>query len=611
MATRYWDRLMQVRLQRRKALAAGGMAAAGAALLAACGGGGSDSGGESSKVVSPPVDTTKQAKRGGVLKDRSFGDPPSLDVIQATVSWNPFGFGVYSSLVQPEPGYFKPRGEGLMPDVAESWESSQDGLQITLKLRPGVKFHNKAPVNGRALDMDDIVFSWERFSQKGSARSSIVNSVRPDAPVLSFTAVDARTVSIKLKEPLVYALGLFAGTTNGGLVVIPKETDTTFDPRGDLIGTGPFSLTSYTQSVGFSFKRNPAYWDQDWALVDQVDMPIITEYAAALAQLKAGAIYRFAHVSSDIRSEDVLPLKREEPRIAVYQGDFNSAGVVGGILAFGWLPAGKSIFLDERVRQAFSLAMDRDVYLDTFHNISRFRAEGVPIESRWHSHLVATQEGWWLDPRSKDFGPNAKYFKFDLAEAKKLLAAAGYPNGFEGISNYVTTPELGAHPKSAEVQDGFLRDLGIKVKVNAINYQREYQPNYRDGRGQFEGWGYVAAVGGHGESAIGRIAIEYWSKGGNACKGFSLTGQNDQSGDPQVDALVEKARVEQDAERRKTMVNELQRYLAKPMYAVPSLGTATGLTAAWPALANWRVWSGARPNYRVWLDERKPPFRAS
>jgi hypothetical protein len=71
---------------------------------------------------------------------------------------------------------------------------------------------------------------------------------------------------------------------------------------------------------------------------------------------------------------------------------------------------------------------------------------------------------------------------------------------------------------------------------------------------------------------------------------------------------VVKGRVEQDTEKRKAIVNDLQRYLAKPMYAIPALGLATGLTAAWPALANWRVWEGARPNYRIWIDPTKAPL---
>ena len=109
------------------------------------------------------------------------------------------------------------------------------------------------------------------------------------------------------------------------------------------------------------------------------------------------------------------------------------------------------------------------------------------------------------------------------------------------------------------------------------------------------GWGYVAAVGAHGGSAIGRLATEFWSKGGNAFKGFSATGQNDQAGDPQLDAMFVKGRVEQDDNKRKAIVNDIQKYLAKAMYAIPRPGRAASLTAAWPALANWRVWQQPRP----------------
>src|SRR5690606_28619982 len=282
---------------------------------------------------------------------------------------------------------------------------------------PNVVFHNKPPVNGRPMDMDDVIFSWDRFTEKGSARSSIVNAVDPGAPVLSFEATDESTVVMKLKEPLVYALGLFGNVTNGGPISLPKEADTGYDPRGDMIATGPFYLEEYTQGVGFTFKRHPEYWDPDWALVDTVEMPIVPEYAAALAQLKAGHIYRFAHVSSDIRSEDALPLKQEVPDINLYQSDLNTAGVVGNILAFGWLPEGETPFLDERVRQAMSMAMDRTAYLNAFHNVDRFEAEGIPVDARWNTHLIATQEGWWLDPQDSKFGEHAKYFAFNLDEA--------------------------------------------------------------------------------------------------------------------------------------------------------------------------------------------------
>src|SRR5262249_11672812 len=150
---------------------------------------------------------------------------------------------------------------------------------------------NKPPVNGRALDMDDILFAWDRFARKSSGRGGIANAANPNAPVLSITATDARTAVMKLSEPIVYVLGLFSSNATGNVVMVPKETDSTFNINTDMIGTGPFVMTKYNPSVSFSFARHPDYWDKDYALVDQVELPIISEYSAALSQLKAGHLY--------------------------------------------------------------------------------------------------------------------------------------------------------------------------------------------------------------------------------------------------------------------------------------------------------------------------------
>jgi ABC-type transport system substrate-binding protein len=614
MSNDYWSKTAHQRLSRRRLLATAS-AAASALFLAACSGDESGGTGDKSGLISQPEDTTRQANRGGLMKDRTFGDPPTLDIFTANNPLNAVDPHCYSTLVQFKPGYLKPPEVEVIPDLAESWESSPDGLQITMKLRQGVKLHSKPPVNGRTFGMDDLLFSWNRFATKSSGRTGIVNAADPRAPVLSLTATDATTVVIKLKEPIVFALNLFASNQSGGVIMLPKETDTTLDIRGDMIGTGPFVLSNYTPSVAFTFKRHPDYYDKDYAFVEQVDLPIIPEYATSLSQFKAGNIYSFGsyHAARLINPEDVLPAKREEPRILVYQGDLR-APTDARLMGFGWLPAGKSPFLDERVRQAISMSWDRDIYLDTFQNVSQFNSEGLPVETRWNSALSGSAEGWWLDPKSSDFGPNAKYFRYDPAEAKKLLAAAGFPSGLEVISNYVTGPELPT-AKHAAVIDGFASEIGITSKANSIDYSSQYIPQFRDGKGQFEGWVYkTAAGGGSSGDATAILAVEYWSKGGSPpYHGFSASGQNDQSGDPQVDALIEKARLERDTEKRRDLVFDVQRYLAKPMYALQSPGVASIFTVAWPCLANFRVYSnaagfGARPNYRLWVDETKAPI---
>src|SRR5204862_281328 len=148
------------RLNRRRLIATTGATSAAALVLAACGGSGGGAGkagsnGNNAGLVTKAADTTKLAKRGGILKDRTFGDPASLDGLEPNSPWNAIGPMVYQALVKFEPGYLKPAENKVVGDLAESWEFAPDGLSIVFKLRPNVKFHNKPPVNGRAFTTDD------------------------------------------------------------------------------------------------------------------------------------------------------------------------------------------------------------------------------------------------------------------------------------------------------------------------------------------------------------------------------------------------------------------------------------------------------------------------
>jgi ABC-type transport system substrate-binding protein len=277
-----------------------------------------------------------------------------------------------------------------------------------------VKWHNKAPVNGRAFDMEGVLSSWARFADRASQRVSLVNAVNPSAPVLSLNKVDNTTLVMKLKEPVAWLLGQFVMTGASGVVIVPKEADDSLDLRHEMIGTGPWYLDDFQSDVNVRLKRHPDYWDKDAALMDVVEQPIISEYATALAQLKAGNIFWFG-TQPPIRGEDILPVKREQPLLSIYQDSFTTRG---STQSFGWLPEGESPFLDERVRQAVSMTIDRDLFIDTTFNVPQFAAEGMAMETRWSTALPPTFEGWWLDPKSKEFGPNAKYYMYNVPEAK-------------------------------------------------------------------------------------------------------------------------------------------------------------------------------------------------
>src|ERR1051325_683217 len=143
-----WSKVATNRISRRRALIASAGLGLSAAFLAACGGGGSDdkpsnnttSDGKSS-LVTKNTDTTAQAKRGGVLKDYAQAEPRTLDPVQPLADYNRIAPFVYSSLLVAKPGHLAPSTGELQGQLAQSYETSPDGLQVTFKLRPGVKWH--------------------------------------------------------------------------------------------------------------------------------------------------------------------------------------------------------------------------------------------------------------------------------------------------------------------------------------------------------------------------------------------------------------------------------------------------------------------------------------
>jgi len=604
------DNLAAGRLSRRRALAVTGGLGLSAALLVACGSDSSSSptGQNTSSLLVKPDDTSKQAKRGGILKSRLDGDVTTWDPNQAAAAAVAHFEATYSRLFSRKVGHLQPSDNEITGELAESWEWSPDRLQLTAKLRKGVKFHNLAPVNGRVVDIDDVMFSWKRFSSQSVYRTIVSNAANPDAPVLSFTAPDPNTIVIKLKEPLFYAHGYFANRSY--VVLMPKEADNPrdLDLRGKLVGTGPFFL-DYKPSVGLSYKRHPDYWVKEQPYLDQIDMPLVAEYASALAQFRSGNIY------GGIASQaDILVTKKDVPALNLYKESVSGGGYR---MFFGWQHAPVR---DKRVRQAWSMAIDRDLLIETQGGAKEFEQAGLSVEKRWNSALQTTDQtaGWWLDPRGKDFGPNAKYYQYNVAEAKKLLAAAGYSDGPEMISNYAVGG-IGLYGpdyvKYVDIWEGMAKDAGFKVTRKEINYTTDFLPKIRDSQGVFGGHSYKTGPPPPTSDPVNQLTYEYSKAGGSGFHGFDLGGKGDASGDPYIEDQLHKARLEADVEKRRSIVFDVQRYLAEQQYCIQYPGGSTPYSVQWPALRNYRVFFGGDgltnvTNYmNWWVDDAQPPLK--
>jgi peptide/nickel transport system substrate-binding protein len=585
-----------------------GSAAAGAAFLAACGSGSSKETTPASSLVIAPSDTSKQAKRGGVAKMNLTSDPASWEPTQGPGLWFNIVFALaFQQIVKLKEGIAQAPGGDVLGDVVESYEFSPDKLSLTFKVRQGATFHNIPPVAGRPVDAQDIVYSWNRFMNLGGQRPNYLNEVNPEVPVLGVSASDARTVTMKLAFPSATLLPSLTNDQGSTWLALPKEGDGGYDLRTTLIGSGPFFLSEQVPSARVVFKRHPGYvgpFGKDLPFVDSIEYPIIPEYSAGLAQFKAGAIYNYP-----VRQDDVLSFKRDVPDLEMYKNRPNGGR---SAMVFGYKPSDKTPFRDERVRQALSMSIERDLWIDTVANVVPFRDEGLTVDRLWNSASVVNEpEGWWLDPEGKDFGPNAKYYQHNIAEAKKLLAAAGYPNGLEVVSNSASSGYPTTYQPQIEILEGMAKDAGFSFKKQLYDYNREWIPQFRDSQGNFEGVAYRNLLGGATDT-VELLAATFYSKAGTSFIGMDAEGKGTLGGDPKVDADIKKARGEFDIEKRKQIALDMQRYLGAKQYAVRYPGGATAFSLNWPALKNYLAYQDhveIRLRFlHEWIDETQKPI---
>jgi peptide/nickel transport system substrate-binding protein len=610
----YFNPVLKLRVARRRALAIGAAAVGGSVLLAACGGDDkNDSGGtkSSSGLVAQPTDETKAAKKGGTFKYYRTLDVTHWD--RHTLAGTGSG-AIESQLFRNQPALLETPKLAFTGDLVDTWEFSPDKLQLTIKLKDTTT-HNKPPVNGRKVDSEDIVVSWQRFEKVGIVRGAFANSVDSNAPIVSMTAVDPKTVAIKLAKPLSSIIASLADTV--GMYFMPKEADVKYDARTTPIGFGPWQVAEHRPSQGLKFTKNTGHYLADRIFIDERETAVIPEYATALSQFLAGNLH-----SAALRQEDILAAKKQVPDLQLFAGEpayqFNH-------IKFGWNPSlGKGTpFRDKRVRQAFSRAIDRDIFLDKLYNLAKFEKEGLPAAAYWHSSVQANTAGfysgedsYWLNPKDKSFGPNAKNYEYNVAEAKKLLAAAGYAAGLDTVFHY---PVGGWNIESdCQVFIGFLAEAGIKAEADtSAGFTVDYRPKFADSHGDFTGFSTRPVPQDLLPDPVEIAFTMYVPNKSTNFSGFMADGLSWEAGDPKHTELLTKARQEFDEKKRIELLREFQRNEADSLYLVRWPGTATTFRLFWPAVRNVQVWrneliTGGEPQpmgslATLWLDPTKKP----
>jgi peptide/nickel transport system substrate-binding protein len=359
--------------------------------------------------------TAAQPQTGGIFKliqkSRSnvFGYPPRM-----TGSAKDYAAPFFDHLLSiGDDGKYQ-------PGLALSWDTAADGKTITFKLRQGVQFHDGTPFNAQAV------------------KSNVDNLILPQGPVVpgitSVDVVDDYTVKLNLPEYnnlILYHFAANPATWMYSPEALKKngaEWATTHP-----VGTGPFMLKDYQPNISLTLVKNPHYWQKGLPYLDGIEMAMVPDPMTQMLTLKAGqanAIYSAQEAVVQLRDEGYPVQMAPASLIAVNFDTKNS-----------------ELFSKPKVRQAIEYAIDKEA-------ICKGPGQGL--------YTPAYQI---VSSASPDYNPACPPRKYDPAKAKKLLAEAGYPNGF-GFKMFA----LDSVWKDGWVaMQSYLDKVGIKMEINYVN----------------------------------------------------------------------------------------------------------------------------------------------
>lgn len=469
-------------------------------------------------------------KPGGVARVRGW-DPLGWDPMLTTAYRTHVAVSyTHNRLFRYKPGPDVPPGKMLIePDLVERWEEPSETRYI-FHLRQGVHWHDKPPVGGRELVAEDVRYSFERFlNLPGNANRTLL------ADIAAVKVLDKYSLQIDLRAPNVWLLDYLADA-----MIFPVIAKEAVEQFGDLkkpeavIGTGPWMLAAYEPKVKSIFKKNPHYFRRGLPYLDEVHLLVLDDNSTASAAYMAGQLDFGWEFVSTIRPEELPEFHKRHP-------DWHYASFLWNVQSYLYLRTDKPPFHDQRVRQAISMAINRQELIDTVS-----QGQGKPDTA-----VPASLQDWHLPVAQ--LGDGARYYAHNPAQAKRWLKEAGYPQGFKATM-LVFTGYSAIWADIVDLVANYLREVGITVQIQNKEYgaylQSVLSRTYDD-----------MLLGLHTPYVIpdGFVYERYQSDHGR-----NLSFVND----PQMQALAQAQRRERDVTKRKTILDELSRLAAVNQYYI-------------------------------------------
>ena len=346
-------------------------------------------------------------------------EPPGLDLTAtpASATATVVFYNVQEALVKVD------RHGKLVPWLAERWNTS-DNKNYTFFLKRGVRFHN-----GREMKAADVKFVFDRALNPETKHPA----VKQYEVIGDIIVKDDYTITFALKSTNANFLWNMA---RQGSVIYPREAVETL--KSEPIGTGPYKLGEWVRGDRIALVKNGDYHVKGLPKIDRVTYRFITDPNAALAALKAGDVD-----ASFALGPEHIPDLQKDSRFQVIVGETTNDVIMS-------MNNSKKPFSDVRVRRAITHGINKpDVVKGAMFGMGR---------------VIGTN----VDPLNPYFVDMSGAMPYDPAKAKKLLAEAGYPNGFETVLK--VAPQYYYTVRTGEVLADQLQKIGVKIKIEQIEW---------------------------------------------------------------------------------------------------------------------------------------------
>ena len=366
---------------------------------------------------------------------------------------------------------------------AESWETSEDGLTWTFTMRDGLKWSD-----GTDLNAKDFEYSFKRMVDPNTAAPYAETclgmidgfeeaagfpdadgnpTAEPNPDALNVKASDdGKTLTIVLSYPCSYfdKMAAFATMSPVQQATVEANGDAWCTSPDTFVSNGPYMITDWTPSERIVLTKNPNYvggWDSSKIVSDTITLLLLEDSSASYAAYNSGE----AQLIKDVPTDEIPSLTKAEDG-----GDFYVDTILGTYYVS--LNLQRDAFKDAKVRKALSLAIDRDYVANTIMQGTYSAADSIVGPG------IVDESGYFHD------NGNAPYISADyeanLAEAKKLLEEAGYPNGEGYPTIEYSTNDAGYHVPLAEYLQQAWGDLGITLTINKMEWS-SFTPARRAG----------------------------------------------------------------------------------------------------------------------------------